>query len=216
MGITLKKGQRLSFDDRPLLNRIRIGVNWGGIPYRTWYGKQKTEAVDLDLAVGLFHRDRSLIETIYYDKTKSHDGAIVHSGDDETGNIGNDENKDNEVITVDLEKLRPQVAHLVFVLHSFQWHPWDEIPYAKIRVYNDDGNTQALLASLEVKRDEEFAHKVSMILGKLYRTLIQGQWVWRFHAIGVPTEDKELPDLMRNISVNHLTVEELSLIAHLR
>lgn len=215
MGVILSKGERLSLEkpEAPL-RRICVGVSWGAITYRNWLGIKKKEAVDLDLAVALYHKDRSLIETVYYDNPQSKDGAVVHSGDDETGDLSKEGiDHDNEVITVDLTKLRPQVAHLVFVLHSFQWHTFDEIPYAHIRIYEGTpGKVERMLLRFNVENDESFSDKVAMVLGKVYRVKTRNGLIWRFHGIGEATPDRELDDLRRRIAIQHLSLDELTML----
>jgi len=215
MGVRLSKGARLSLEKpREPLENICVGVSWGAITYRNFLGMKRIEPVDLDLAVALYHKDGSLIETVYYDKPVSQDGAIVHSGDDETGDLDRDgADHDNEVVTIELQKIRQQVAHLVFILHSFQWHAFDEIPYVRVRIYEGTpGKVERMLLRFDVENDESFAGKVSMILGKVYRARTEEGIVWRFHGIGEATEDRELNDIRRNIAINHISLDELTLL----
>ncbi|WP_419588926.1 TerD family protein [Thiolapillus sp.] len=217
MAVVLSKGDRLSLQDdgEQVLNNICVGVSWGAIVYRNWLGMKKVEPVDLDLAVAMYHKDRSLIETICYDHDKSSDGAVIHHGDDKVGDLtpeGRD--FDNEVVTVDLSKLRPQVAHLVFMLNSFEWNTFDEIPYIRIRIYEGQpGKPERMLLNFDVENDKSFAGKVSMILGKVYRAKTPAGMVWRFHGIGEATPDCELDDLRRRIAIEHLSLDELTMLS---
>ena len=49
-------------------------------------------------------------------------------------------------------------------------------------------------------RDSAFAYKVAMILGKLYKR--NGEW--KFSAIGEPTSDRKLDELILNSVVKYL------------
>lgn len=216
MAVILSKGDRLSLDDgEQLLNNICVGVSWGAIQYRNWLGMKRIEPVDLDLAVAMYHKDRSLIETVYYDHTKSNDGAVIHHGDDKVGDLSIEGREhDNEVVAVDLSALRSQVAHLVFVLNSFDWETFDEIPYIRIRVYEGQpGQPERMLLNFEVENDESFAGKVSMVLGKVYRAKTPAGMVWRFHGIGEATPDRELDDLRRRISIEYLSLDEVTMLS---
>ena len=55
------------------------------------------------------------IDAVYYNKLRSDDGSIVHSGDSKDGVIKGY----NEVITVDLSKLNYAVAYLVVLVNSY-------------------------------------------------------------------------------------------------
>ena len=216
MAVVLSKGDRLNLDEgEQLLNNICVGVSWGAIKYRNWLGMKRIDPVDLDLAVAMYHKDRSLIETVYYDHTKSNDGAVRHHGDDKVGDLSIEgRDFDNEVVTVDLDKLRPQVAHLVFVLTSFDWYPFDEIPYIRIRIYEGQpGKPERMLLNFDVENDASFAGKVSMVLGKVYRVKTREGMVWRFHGIGEATPDRELDDLRRRIAIEYLSLDELTMLS---
>ena len=63
------------------------------------------------------------------------DNALRHSGDDLAGDSGGDDGLDNEIITVDLSKLNPNVAQIFFFVNNAGKEDFSQIPYAKIRMY---------------------------------------------------------------------------------
>jgi hypothetical protein len=62
-----------------------------------------------DASVAIFDQENKLLDKVYFNKTKSDDQSIIHSGDDRQGDNESDEN-DNEVIAIDLHKIRPEAT----------------------------------------------------------------------------------------------------------
>jgi len=105
MSISLEKGQRISLEKNGSgLNRVCVGVNWGAIEKKGFFGTKKV-AVDLDASIGLFKETKELIDVVYFGQLKSRDGSIAHSGDDRTGDLDGDDGLDNEIITIELSKV---------------------------------------------------------------------------------------------------------------
>lgn len=186
--INLSKGGRINIskdENGNTLTKIFFGVNWGAIEKGGFLGFGKThEAVDLD-ASAIMMAGEVDIETIYFGHKNSSDGAIKHSGDDLVGDIGGDDGKDNEVISVDLSKIRPSVDKVVFILNSYRHHKFDQIPYMGIHIFTGSINNPVNLAKYNLKNDSNdpdttFVGKEGMILGYAYRK--DGEW--KFKALG--------------------------------
>ena len=191
MAISLQKGQRISLekDNGSSLERMCIGVNWGAIEKRGFFGGKKIEAVDLDASVGIFADNGQLLDTVYFGQLKSKCGGVVHSGDDLTGDTDGDDGLDNEIIQVDLNRLPTRAIQLAFVLNSYRGHDFRDIPFARIRIY--EGSPEYVsqeFARFDIANDATFSGSVSMIMGKLYKH--NGQW--KFNSIGQPTRDAKL------------------------
>ncbi|UYM14916.1 TerD family protein [Endozoicomonas euniceicola] len=191
MAISLQKGQRISLekDNGSSLQKMCIGVNWGAIEKRGFFGRKKMEAVDLDASVGIFADNGQLLDVVYFGQLKSKCGSIVHSGDDLTGDMDGDDGLDNEVIQIDLNRLSPRASQLAFVLNSFRGHDFKDIPFARIRIY--EGSPEYVsqeFARFDIANDAAFGGSVSMIMGKMYKH--NGQW--KFNSIGQPTRDAKL------------------------
>ena len=132
---------------------------------------------------------------VYFGK-KSAPG-VFHSGDDLIGDVGGDDGLDNEIISVDLSRLNSNVEQIFFVLNSYNQIDFDKIPFASIGLYE---SVNKVFASYNIVRDSAFAYKVAMILGKLYKR----NGVWKFSAIGEPTSDRKLDELILNSVVKYL------------
>ena len=202
-GINLKKGSSISLEKQgKLLEKVCIGLNWGAIQKKALFGLVKTaHSVDLDGSVTLFDKDGNDLDTVYYSKLKSNDGAINHSGDDVRGDAGGDDGIDNEIIEINLTKVAPEVEQIVFYLNSYNGQDFGDIPYSKIRIF--EGNRHKVddvFATFNLSADASFAGNVSMVMGKLIRTRSN----WKFEAIGDAIPTKKIQDTIPYIKDNYL------------
>lgn len=209
MAINLQKGQRidLSKNSGDSLRKFYIGCNWGAITEKKggFFGfgaKNEVTSVDLDLSCIMLDANGKMIDHVYSPeyrrdflaahgmpdgKLQSADGALRHSGDDRSGDVGGDDNEDNEIITVDLDKLNPAVEQIYFFLNNVGQEDFAAIPYASIRMYEDDAARQ-VFAAYDVAAMPEYAGQRALIMGKLYRRCN----VWRFAAIGEACADTHI------------------------
>ena len=202
MAINLEKGQRINLEkgNGSKLNSICVGINWGAIEKKGFFGKTK-EPVDLDGSCAVYDENKNVIDTVSFKKLISSDRAIKHSGDDLTGDLNGDDGLDNEVISVDLSQLNPKANYLGFFINSFRGQDFKDIPFASIRIYEGTAkNVQEVFAKYDVANDPTFAGSVSMVLGVFYKR--NGEW--KFNAIGQPTKDKKLEESVVTIQQNHL------------
>lgn len=202
MAINLEKGQRINLEksNGSKLNSICVGINWGAIIKKGFFGSSK-EAVDLDGSCAVYDENKNVIDTISFKKLLSSDRAIKHSGDDTTGDMDGDDGLDNEVITVDLAQLNPKANYLGFFINSFRGQDFKDIPFASIRIY--EGNpkhVQEVFAKYDVANDPTFAGSVSMVLGVFYKRNNE----WKFNAIGAPTKDRKLEESVVTVQQNYL------------
>jgi tellurium resistance protein TerZ len=202
MAISLQKGQRISLSkEGKSLSNVCIGVNWGAIEKKGLFGKMKKIAVDLDASVGLYSEDKQLIDRVFFGKLTSDCGAIVHSGDDLTGDMEGDDGLDNEVIVLNLPNIKDNVAQVVFVLNSFEGQDFATIPFASIRIYEGTPDrVDEIFATFDIANDTSFSGKVSMIMGKLYRH----SGTWKFTSIGDSTNDRKLEQTLQTASAQYL------------
>ena len=202
MAISLQKGQRISLSkEGKTLTKVCIGVNWGAIEKKGLFGKMKKTAVDLDASVGIYSEDKRLIDRVFFGKLSSDTGAIIHSGDDLTGDMDGDDGLDNEVIVVNLPKIRDDAAQIVFVLNSFQGQDFASIPFASIRIYEGTPDrVDEVFATFDIANDTTFSGKVSMVMGKLYRH----SGTWKFTSIGDSTNDRKLEQTLQTVSTQYL------------
>jgi len=187
MTISLTKGQSLSLaKNNPGLTRVFMGLGWdpikkggflGGI-----FGGGGGGSIDLDASVIVFDNAKAEIDTVYFGKLKSGDGSIRHAGDNLTG----DGDGDDEVIHVDLSRLDPRAAHLVFTVNSFRGQTFKEVDNAVARLV--DETTGKEICSFTLK--EQGAHT-----GVIMASLSKGTDGWTMKAHGIHANGRTVRDL---------------------
>jgi len=201
MAISLQKGQKISLEksNGSSLTNICVGVNWGAITKKGFFGGTKTVAVDLDASCAVFDANKKLLDVVYFGQLKS--TGIQHSGDDRTGDTDGDDGLDNEVINVNLGQLPANADQVVFVLNSFSGDDFKTIPFASIRLYEGTPTrVDSIHATYDIANDAKFAGSVSMVLGKLYKH--NGNW--KFSALGETTADKKLEQTVKTVENTYL------------
>ena len=206
MAIDLQKGQRIDLTKKSgsQLSNFCVGVNWGAIEKtkRGFFGKkQVVEAVDLDASCIMVGAQKELLDVVFFQQLRSKDGAITHSGDDRTGDVGGDDGLDNEVISVQLDRLSPQVDQVIFFLNSFEGHDFAIVPFASIRLYEGTPTrVNEIFATYDIASAPEYRGHTSMVMGKVY----QKNGEWKFNAIGDPTRDPDLKHTINTIMHKYL------------
>jgi tellurium resistance protein TerZ len=196
--INLSKGQKINLtkDNGQKLTQACVGLNWGAIEKKGFFGGVKKATVDLDASCAVFDADNNVIDVIYYGNLKSNDLAIQHSGDDLTGDMDGDDGLDNEIITVNLNKLSPKADKIVFILNSFNGDDFATIPYAHLRIYEGTpSRVDSVLAKFNVAAESAYKGYISMVMGRFYRR--NGEW--KFATTGEPTQDTSLENTIATI-----------------
>ena len=122
-------------------------------------------------------------------KVDSKDKALHHSGDDLKGDEGGDDGLDNEIITVDLNKVSDSIQQIFFFLNNCGREDFSQIPYASIRMYEGTPDrVKEVFAQYNVAAESQYRGKLALIMGKLYKK--DGNW--KFAAIGDAYEDSNL------------------------
>jgi tellurium resistance protein TerZ len=224
MAISLSKGQKIDLtkSSGESLTNFCVGVNWGAIltEKKSFWGSTKKEVHDVDLDLSCVRTDSSgeIVDYIYspdynfflkknnlpLGKLTTNDGALKHSGDDRKGDFDGDDGLDNEIISVDLNKVASNVDKIFFFLNIYlnqgQSFDFSDVPYAKIRMYEGTiKRVNTVFANYDIATNSSFSGKGALVLGKLYRR----NNVWRFDAIGDPTSDKVFLQTLTNIINNY-------------
>ena len=202
MAISLEKGQRVSLEKNGSgLNEVCVGVNWGAIDKKGFFGGISKVAVDLDASVGTFTADKQLVNVIYYGQLKTPCGSIQHSGDDLTGDMDGDDGLDNEIITIKINSLPQNIDKVAVVLNSFQGQDFATIPFASVRLYEGTPTrVENVIANYNIANNATFKGSVSMVLGILYRH----NSGWKFRAVGESTSDLKLEGTLQTVQAKFL------------
>lgn len=210
MAIRLEKGQRINLEKETgaKLTNFCVGCNWGAIVKKTFFGLSSSVVdVDLDLSCLMFDAEGKPIDHIYSPlyrfgdrnvglpngKVDSVDHALHHTGDDTQGDQNGDDGLDNEIITVDLNKVSSQTNSIVFFLNIYNNNEFSgdfsEIPYASIRMYEGTATkVHSVFAQYDVATKDNCRGMRALVMGKLYRR--NGEW--KFAAICDAFEDRNI------------------------
>ena len=196
MAIRLEKGQRINLEKESgtKLTNFCVGCNWGAIIKKTFFGLSTSVAdVDLDLSCMMFDAYGKVVEgKLPKGKLDSCDRALHHTGDDLTGDQDGDDGLDNEIITVDLNRVNTNINSIVFFLNIYNNNEYSGdfsgIPYASIRMFEGtpERPQKQVFAQYNVATKTDCIGKRALIMGKLYRH--NGNW--KFAAIGDAFEDR--------------------------
>lgn len=168
MAINLQKGQRENLQ----APKFTIGLGWdtnssGGGDF------------DLDASVFMLGENKKLISDehfIFYNNLTSPDGALVHTGDNLTG----EGDGDDEAINVDLSIVSPAVSELCIVvtIHEAEARRqnFGQVRNSFVRIVNKDG-----VEVLKYELEEDFSIETAVEFGRIYRR--NGEW--RFEAVGL-------------------------------
>ena len=217
--INLEKGQRINLEksDKSKMSNFCVGCNWGAIKKSSLFGLlSESKDVDLDLSCIMLDANGKMADHVYsplyrleflskygmpQGKLDSRDGAFHHTGDDLKGDAGAvDDEMDNEIIKVDLNKVSANIEQIFFFLNNVGDEDFSMIPYASIRMFEGTlSKVTNVYAKYNVSKEPQFAGKRALIMGKLYRK--NGEW--KFAAIGDAHTDRNICETIIRILNNY-------------
>jgi tellurium resistance protein TerD len=195
--IDLAKGQNINLSKTsPGVTRFVIGLGWNTDP---------SNPPDLDASLFLCHRDPSgnpklpdAKSFVFYGNLKSTDGAVIHSGDNLTG----DGDGDDERIAIDTAKLNPEIDEMLAVVTIHEaanrGQNFGLVRGAYVRVYDADKLAAAEQANPNLSNKE--LHDLSLAqfdleedAGGSYAVQFGSFYIkdgeWRFKALGIPSQN---------------------------
>ncbi|QQQ30199.1 TerD family protein [Chryseobacterium indoltheticum] len=174
MAINLQKGQRENIN----APKFTIGLGWDVNNTSTG------GAFDLDASLFLLNDSKKLVSDnhfIFYNNLESPDKAVIHSGDNLTG----DGDGDDEQIKIDLTKIDVAVQEITVVvtIHDAdaRRQNFGQVRNSFIRIFNTETNEEILKYEL----DEDFSIETAVEFGRIYNR--NGEW--KFEAVGSGQRD---------------------------
>ncbi|MDE5779435.1 MAG: TerD family protein [Lachnospiraceae bacterium] len=169
-GVHLKKGQKTSLTQmNPNLSEIEVCLGWDIL----------NRACDLDASVFMLGADNKVVGDdwfVFYGQPVSPDGSIIHQGD----SIDGAGDGDDEIITIKLNQVNPQVQKIAFAVtinEALENHlNFSMVANAYVRVVDKTTGKELVKFMLT----DYFANVTSMVVGEVYNK--SGQW--RFNPIG--------------------------------
>ncbi len=190
MAVSLQKGQKISLDKEAgvKLTKIIMGLGWDAVKSKGFLGLggEKSVDIDLDASCILFDDQGNQVDAVWFRQLKSHDGSVLHTGDNRTG----DGDGDDEQIVVDLTRVSANVSSLIFTVNSFTGQNFSQIENATCRIVNASNNQEVARFNLST-----LGLHNAQIMAKLYRH--NGEW--KMHAIGEIGNGRTFEELMPQI-----------------
>ena len=173
MSVSLTKGGNVSLTkEAPGLSAVTVGLGWDA---RTTDGQE----FDLDASAIVCGADGKVVSDkhfIFFNNLSSPDGAVMHTGDNLTGEGAGDD----EQIKVNLAGLPGDVDKIVFPVSIYNaqagGQSFGQVRNAFIRIVNQGDNAE--LARYDLSEDA--STETAMVFGELYRNGAE----WKFRAVG--------------------------------
>ena len=139
MSVSLSKGQKVSLTKAGggTLTQVRMGLGWDAMRKKGLFGS-RAQSIDLDASALLFDASGGLVDQVWFQQLTSKDGSVQHTGDNRTG-AGDG---DDESIRVDLSRVPPTVATLVFTVNSFTGQDFSQIENAFCRLIDESNEAE--------------------------------------------------------------------------
>ena len=204
MGISLQKGQKIDLTKGGGgLRQVMVGLGWdeaqqnsGGGFLSGLFGGGKPQAIDCDASAILCGANGKTVADdikqccMYFGNLKHNSGAIVHQGDNLTG----EGDGDDEQIMVNLSMVPTNIDKIVFVVNIYDARARNQhsvmIRNACIRLVNMDNNSEICRYNLY----DNYNNMTGLVVGEIYRK--NGEW--KFNAIGQPVQEaSRLDSLIR-------------------
>jgi tellurium resistance protein TerZ len=189
MTVSLSKGQKISLvkASGPQLTKAHMGLGWDAAKVRGLFGRKKEQSIDLDASCLAFDAAGALVDQVWFQQLRSKDGAIVHTGDNRSG----DGDGDDESIIVDLPAVNSLVKTLVFVVNSYSGESFSQIENAFCRLVDLSTGTEIARVDLT-----ESGSHTAQVMAKLVRTGAG----WEMQAIGEKANGRTILDLIPIVS----------------
>lgn len=175
MAVNLSKGQRVSLDKS--VTMARIGLGWD---LNRYDGGQD---FDLDACVFLLGADGKVVKDedfVFYNNLSARNGAVVHNGDNRTG----EGDGDDEAIIIDFTKVPEEIQKIAVTVTIFdaeQKHQnFGQVSNSYVRVLKVE-NPDDVSGEEQLRFDlvEEFSIETALVVCEIYR--YNGDW--KFNAV---------------------------------
>jgi tellurium resistance protein TerD len=172
--ISLAKGQKVDLTKtNPGLSKAVVGLGWDVNKY------DGGQDFDLDASVFLLDANGKVSggqDFVFYNNTTGANGAVVHSGDNLTG----DGDGDDETVNIAINDVPANIEKISFAVTIHDAEARNQnfgmVSNAFIRIVNEATNAELIRYDL----GEDFSIETAVVVGELYRH--NGEW--KFSAVG--------------------------------
>lgn len=174
MAINLQKGQKIDLTKtNPGLTKLVVGLGWDTNKY------DGGSDFDLDASVFLLGENGKIEsdkDFVFYSNPKHFSEAVIHQGDNRTG----EGDGDDEKIDIDLSKVPANVQKISFSVTIYdadsRRQNFGQVSNAYIRIIDEANSTELIRYDL----GEDFSIETAVVVADLYRYGSE----WKFNAIG--------------------------------
>lgn len=171
----------------------KTSVGWNPL---TWIKKlfdpfeDGCDAIDVDAFLLMYNKEGYGVDTCDYTHLHSADGSLTHSGDDRKGGLA--KLSDNEIITINFDKVNPQVKFIVAGLNIYSPQTFDALKNVTYRIYKGiEGKPSDVLASFSLSETAQPTSGMkSLVCGYFFRAK---DGSWQFRADGSMTNEVRIP-----------------------
>jgi tellurium resistance protein TerD len=175
MSINLQKGQRVNIQTAQgaSVQKFRLGLGWD--TNETDSGQD----FDLDASAFILGENGKVVSDqhfVFYSNLKEPEGAVLHTGDNLTG----EGDGDDEMIDIDFSKINPAVKsiNIVVTIHDAteRSQNFGQVRNAFVRLYDPNTNEEYMKFDLS----EDFSTETAVEFGRVYLHNDN----WKFEANG--------------------------------
>lgn len=174
MAVSLSKGQKVDLTKtNPGLTKVVVGLGWDTNKYDGGFD------FDLDSSVFLLGENGKVAsenDFVFYNNQNGANGAVVHTGDNRTG----EGDGDDEQVKIHLTGIPANIQRVAFTItiHEADQRSqnFGQVSNAYARIFNEESGEELIRYDL----GEDFSIETALVVGELYRH--NGEW--KFSAIG--------------------------------
>lgn len=193
MPVTLNAGQPIDLPAHAL-STVRMVLTWRDDPSKAATREKRPGEIpagnDLDASALLLDAEGNVLDTVWFRQNRSDNGAVMHSGDDTSG-----EGNDDESITVNLPALDDKVQRIVFLVNNYNKDGLSSVQEASCRLIDEQSGQDIASYNLNSVPAEANA----LIMAMLTRTPAG----WQMKAIGAPAQGgtywDTLPEIKKHL-----------------
>lgn len=178
MPISVVKGSRVNLTKDTGLKKAMIGLGWE-------INSSEKEDFDLDLVMFMCDQHYQCLGdpyVIFYHNLQDPEKAILHSGDNQIGGTGDDD----ETAVIEFKKISPNVEHIVIAVPIYQARKrkqnFGRVHNAYIRIVDVEKGEELLRYDLS----EDFSIQNAVVFAEFYRH----NGFWKFRAVGEGYNDE--------------------------
>lgn len=174
MAVSLSKGQKVDLTKtNPGLTSVVVGLGWDTNKY------DGGNDFDLDSSIFLLGENGKVTnetDFIFYNNREGAGGAVVHTGDNRTG----DGDGDDEQVKINLTAVPANIQRIAFTITihdaDSRNQNFGQVSNSYARIFNETTGEELIRYDL----GEDFSIETAIVVGEIYRH--NGEW--KFSAIG--------------------------------